>query len=44
MMAPPLTPPRFDSEPKVISNMPMKITPKAMKNSHVANEKRDSSE
>jgi hypothetical protein len=36
MIAPPLTFPRFEIEPKVISIIPMKMTAKAMKNSHVA--------
>jgi hypothetical protein len=36
MIAPPLNWPEFEAEPKVISSMPMKITAKAMKNSHVA--------
>ena len=38
IIAPPLTPFKFEMEPKVISNIPMKMTPKAMKNSHEVNE------
>jgi hypothetical protein len=38
MIAPPLTPPWFDNEPKAINNMPMKIAANAMKNNHVAKE------
>jgi hypothetical protein len=37
MIAPPLNWLEFEAEPKVISSTPMKITAKAMKNSHVAN-------
>jgi hypothetical protein len=44
MIAPPLNWPEFDAEPKVISSMPMKITAKAMKNSHVANGNREVAE
>jgi len=38
MIVPPLTPPKFDAEPKAINNMPTKITAEAMKNNHVADE------
>jgi len=38
MIAPPLAPLRFESEPKAISNMPMKIIANEMKNNHVAME------
>jgi hypothetical protein len=41
MIAPPLNWPGFEAEPKVIRSTPMKITAKAMKNSHVANGKRE---
>lgn len=38
MIAPPLAPLMFESEPKAISNMPMKMAAKAMKNSQVTME------
>jgi hypothetical protein len=41
MIAPLVTPPPFESELKAISSMPMKITAKATKNSHVATEEWD---
>jgi len=44
MIAPPLNWPEFEAEPKVISSMPMKITAKAMKNSHVAKDNREVAE
>jgi hypothetical protein len=35
--APPLAPPKFDNDPRVISSAPMKIAAKASKNRILAN-------